>query len=141
MKIDSLKQLTAWNLSWSASEPGPWELNVQGLQQALGSNQLAKGVYWISEPARTHATFRAKYCGKAVLQPLIVRLTQHVTGSHNPHIKSRLASGVKLRFRFVEFTNPELAEYVEGVMIAAFREEYRWNGRNEWLQHCVLETR
>lgn len=46
----------------------------------------------------------------------------------------------KLWFRFVEFSTPQLAEVVEGVMIAAFRDEYLWNGRNEWKQHWALEV-
>jgi hypothetical protein len=32
----------------------------------------------------------------------------------------------------------QLAELLEGLEIAAFREEY-WNVRNEWVQHWAME--
>ncbi len=141
MRILTEKQLKAWNLTWPAVEPGPWELNQAGVQQALSKQRTAIGVYWIGYSQGTHASFQPNYCGKAVLQPLLARLTQHVKGSHNSYIRDHVLGRTRTRvwFRFVEFGTPQLADVVEGVMITAFREEYVWNRRNEWKQHWALE--
>jgi hypothetical protein len=147
VKIESFEQLKDWNLEWpTGKKVGPWGLSEAGIKQALGSNRFAIGVYWIGHsPQGSHSSFQAKYCGKAVLQPLFVRLNQHVKQSHNKAINDHLRSRnkelmPKLWFRFVEFATPQLSDVVEGVMIAAFREEYAWNRRNEWKQHWALEV-
>ena len=41
--------------------------------------------------------------------------------------------------RFVEFPTKGLAEFTEGTMISAFRDEYVWNSRNEFEQQWALE--
>ena len=143
MRIENVEQLKAWDLRWPAREAGPFELNFGGIQQALGSNTSVLGVYWIGYSGGTHASFRAKYCGKAVQQPLFARLRQHVSCSHNSSIKNHLdhpKSYPRLWFRFVEFSTPAVASYAEAVMIIGFRDEYEFNRRNEWSQHWALET-
>lgn len=50
----------------------------------------------------------------------------------------------RLWFRFVEVPTVQLAELLEGLEIAAFRdladhEQERWNKRNEWVQHWAME--
>jgi hypothetical protein len=143
--IANINQLKAWDLRWPAIEKGPWVLGRAGIADALVSKRSAIGIYWAGySPEGTHATFEPKYCGKAVLQPLYNRLSQHVSHSSNHDIAEHLSPqqrGQKpnVWFRFVEFATPQLAEYVEGVMISAFREEYKWNRRNEWTQHWALE--
>ncbi len=146
MRINSFEQLKKWDLTWPAKEPGPWELNPAGVQAALGKYLKAIGVYWLGYSSDgKHASFIARYCGKAVRQPLIERLGQHVNNSHNAFVRRHLEVKAKVKlprlwFRFVEFSTLPLAELVEGTMIAAFREEYEWNGRNEWRQHWALEV-
>jgi hypothetical protein len=143
MRIDTFEQLKQWNLCWP-NQDRPSELSAAGIAEALRGSPSAIGVYWIGYSLGTHASFQPKYCGKAVLQPLIARLGQHVRDSHNRHIKDHLGSRrcqkPKIWFRFVELATPQLANFVEGMMIAAFREEYIWNRRNEWVQHWALET-
>jgi hypothetical protein len=142
--IASYNQLKAWDLRWPAAEKGPWELSHVGIADALDRKRSAIGVYWIGySPGRSHATFTPKYCGKAVRQSLYTRLSQHVIRSSNRDIAEHMSpikhgQLPKVWFRFIEIA-PPLAEYVEGVMIAAFRDEYKWNRRNEWMQHWALE--
>jgi hypothetical protein len=91
---------------------------------------------------RNSCVLSAKYCGKAVKQPLYARLNQHVRNSSNQIIKKHLATRNRgmptLWFRFVELPTLRLAELLEGLEIAAFGEEY-WNSRNEWVQHWAME--
>jgi hypothetical protein len=148
MRITTFEELNAWDLSWPIGEAGPWELNRAGIQQALGGRRTAIGVYWIGySQDGTHRSFLANYCGKAVGQPLFKRLGQHAPKSRNKFINQHLNPKnnepmPKLWFRFVEFAGEErveLAELAEGTMIAGFKEEYKWNGRNEWKQHWAME--
>jgi len=87
-------------------------------------------------------SFQPKYCGKAVKQPLYKRLNQHVRNSSNLNVREHLVSRERrmltLWFRFAELPTLQLAELLEGLEIAAFREEY-WKRRNEWVQHCAME--
>jgi len=143
MKIDNYDQLRRWNFTWPSKGDGPWILNEAGVREALGDKRIALGVYWIGySPCGNQASFQPKYCGKAVKQPLFRRLNQHVRGSSNKEIKRHLASkngGLPtLWFRFVELPTLQLAELLEGLEIAAFREGY-WNARNEWVQHWAME--
>ena len=145
MRIATRGQLEAWDLSWTPREAGPWPLGQAGVDQALGRTRSAIGVYWIGfSPLGTHASFEPRYCGKAVRQSLFQRLGQHARHSHNPHIRSHLDSARRidahqLWFRFVEFATPQLAEFTEGVMISAFREDYKWNRKHEFKQQWALE--
>ena len=145
MRILNRRQLETWDLSWPATEPGPWLLTPAGVDAALVARPSAIGVYWIgSSPTRTHTTFRAKYCGKAVNQPLRTRLTQHASGRGNLHVaqhlrNKRLSELDPLWFRFVEFPTRALVEFTEGTMISAFRDDYIWNSRNEFKQQWALE--
>jgi len=141
--INNYEQLKRWNFIWPSRGDGPWELTVHGIDKALGKNQSAIGVYWIGySSCGNHATFQAKYCGKAVRQPLYGRLNQHVRKSSNEMIRKHLASrhkGLpKLWFRFVELPSLQLAELLEGLEIAAFRKDF-WNKRDEWTQHWAME--
>ncbi|NUR24042.1 hypothetical protein [Frateuria sp.] len=169
MLIKTFGQLNKWDLAWPRHEAGPWELDRQGIQKAFRTKQTAIGVYWIGFcPTGTHGSFTEKYCGKAVLQPLHVRLGQHAIHSHNECIRTRLKPEnlrkEKVWFRFIEFADPKLADFLEAVMIAAFipfkedmkpvaspkpnaakaaeepKKSYEWNRRNEWRQHWALET-
>src|SRR5262245_59826349 len=107
MLISNFDQLNAWNLDWPAIEEGPWELSHAGIAEALGSKREALGVYWIGySSGGTHTTFEPKYCGKAVLQPLYTRLSQHVTHSSNREIAEHLSPQnrgqmPRIWFRFV----------------------------------------
>jgi hypothetical protein len=145
MRILNRRQLETWDLRWPATEPGPWHLTPAEVEGALSARPLAIGVYWIgSSLMGTHITFRAKYCGKAVDQPLKTRLLQHASGRGNPHVAQhlrdkRLSASDPLWFRFVEFPTKALAEFTEGTMISAFRDEYVWNSRNEFKQQWALE--
>lgn len=145
MRILNRRQLETWDLRWSATEAGPWLLTPAEVRAALGARPSAIGVYWIGlSPTGTHITFRAKYCGKAVDQPLGARLKQHAGGRGNPyvaqHLRSkRLSESEPLWFRYVEFPTRALADFAEGTMISAFRDEYVWNRRNEFKQQWALE--
>ncbi len=145
MQILNRRQLETWDLRWPANEPGPWLLTPAEVDAAFRARPSAIGVYWIgSSPTGTHIAFRAKYCGKAVDQPLKVRLRQHASGRGNPHVaqhlrNKRLFESDPLRFRFVEFPTRALAEFTEGTMISAFQHEYVWNSRNEFKQQWALE--
>jgi len=145
MRILNQRQLEDWDLRWPATEPGPWLLSIAEVDAALRARPTAIGVYWIgSSPMGTHSTFTAMYCGKAVDQPLRMRLRQHASGRGNPHVARHLRSkGLNeldpLWFRFVEFPTKALAEFTEGTMISAFRDEYIWNNRNEFKQQWALE--
>ena len=105
MRILNRRQLETWDLRWPAIEPGPWLLTSAEVDAVLGTRPSAIGVYWIgSSPMGTHLTFRAKYCGKAVDQPLRTRLKQHASGRGNPHVaqhlrnkSSKKGSGTKSR--------------------------------------------
>lgn len=145
MRIASRQQLEAWDLSWPVTELGPWPLTPAGMDAALQASPSAIGVYWIgTSPRGTHGTFKAKYCGKAVHQPLLKRLKQHASCHGNQyvsqHLRNKRASGSEpLWFRFVEFPTKALAEFAEGTMISAYREDYVWNRRNEFKQQWALE--
>jgi hypothetical protein len=143
MKIHSYEQLKRWNFTWPPTGDGPWELTAIGIDKALGDNRKAIGIYWIGySPCGNHASFMSKYCGKAVKQSLYFRLHQHVRNSSNQKIRAHLASPMRgmptLWFRFAELPTLQLAELLEGLEIAAFKEEY-WNSRNEWVQHWAME--
>ncbi len=145
MRILTRRQLETWDLRWPAAGPGPWPLTPAGVNEALGARVGAIGVYWIgTSPKGTHVTFAARYCGKAVDQPLKARLLQHASGRGNPHVArylrdKRLCTSDPLWFRFVEFPTKELAEFTEGTLISAFRDEYVWNSRSEFKQQWALE--
>jgi hypothetical protein len=145
MRISNRQQLEKWDLSWPAKEPGPWPLTPAGIDAAFRAKPFAIGVYWIGLlPLVHHSVFDAKYCGKAVLQPLRERLKQHAKGNGNSgvalHLRNKKLSALQpLWFRFVEFPTRELAEFTEGTMISAFREEYVWNRKNEFKQQWALE--
>ena len=145
MQILNRRQLETWDLSWPTTEPGPWALTPEEVDTVFKKRPLAIGVYWIgSSPKGTHTTFRPKYCGKAVDQPLRARLKQHASGRGNTHVaqylrNKRLMDTAPLWFRFVEFPTKALAEFTEGTMISAFRHEYEWNSRNEFKQQWTLE--
>ena len=145
MRILNRKQLENWNLTWPRNEPGPWRLSLEEIDLALKSKPFAIGVYWIGLSTKgTHSTFKAKYCGKAVEQPLLQRLKQHASGRGNPQVaihlrKAKLSELECVWFRFVEFPTKALAEFTEGTMISAFRDEYIWNKRNEFKQQWSLE--
>lgn len=145
MRISSQRQLETWDLRWPPTESGPWPLTAAQVDEALRAMPSAIGVYWIGcSPTGTHATFKARYCGKAVEQPLRARLKQHASGRGNPfvaqHLRSQaLSASEPLWFRFVEFPTRSLAEFTEGTMISAFRDEYTWNSRNEYKQQWALE--
>jgi hypothetical protein len=110
MKFTSLRQLKEWDLRWPAGEPGPWQIGLAGVQQALKAKPSAIGVYWIGyAPEGSHATFEPKYCGKAVRQPLLARLNQHSAHSHNAAINRHVSQNGEKKlpqawFRFVEFS-------------------------------------
>lgn len=141
MKINDYDQLQRWTFNWPTGD-GPWLLNEQGISTALGQNRTALGVYWIGYSSGSHASFDARYCGKAVRQPLFKRLNQHVRRSSNQEVKRHLSSNNSklptLWFRFVELPTLQLAELLEGLEIAAFRETF-WNKRDEWVQHWAME--
>lgn len=145
MRILTRHQLETWDLRWPANEPGPWLLALTQVDSALQARPAAIGVYWIGfSTTGMHATFTAKYCGKAVDQPLRMRLRQHANGRGNPdvaqHLSDRKLSGFSpLWFRFIELPTRALAEFTEGTMISAFREEYSSNRRNEFKQQWALE--
>ena len=143
MKINSYEQLQSWTYIWPPTGDGPWMLDREGIYKALANNRAAIGVYWIGySPCGNHASFQPKYCGKAVKQSLYARLKQHVRNSSNQMIRKHLSSRndqlPKLWFRFVELPTLQLAELLEGLEIAAFKEDY-WNARNEWVQHWAME--
>ena len=143
MKIKSYDELQDWASSWPPTGDGPWRLDGESVDKALGNNRTAIGVYWIGySPFGNHASFQPKYCGKAVKQSLYARLKQHVRNSSNQMIRKHLSSRndqlPKLWFRFVELPTLQLAELLEGMEIAAFKEDY-WNARNEWVQHWAME--
>lgn len=145
MRILNRRQLETWDLRWPTTEPGPWHLTPTEVDAALSARPLAIGVYWIgSSPIGTHTTFSAKYCGKAVDQSLKMRLRQHASGRGNPfvaqHLRNKaLSASAPLWFRFVEFPTKALAEFTEGTMISAFRDEHVWNSRSEFRQQWALE--
>lgn len=145
MRILNRRQLESWDLSWPATEPGPWLLIPAEVDIALAARPSATGVYWIGfSPTGTHSAFRAKYCGKAVNQPLRKRLKQHASGKGNMHVaqhlcNKKLSDSRPLWFRFVEFPTRGLVEFTEGIMISAFREDYTWNSRSEFKQQWTLE--
>jgi hypothetical protein len=143
VKINSYEQLRRWNFSWPPRGDGPWQLTSTGIDSALGGKRTAIGVYWIGYSQNgSHLSFLPKYCGKAVKQPLYVRLNQHVRNSSCLDIREHLTSQKRklstLWFRFVELPTLQLAELLEGLEIAAFSEDY-WNRRNEWAQHWAME--
>jgi len=145
MRILNPQQLEKWDLTWPENELGPWRLTVNDIESALKSNPSAKGVYWIGVSSMgTHAAFETRYCGKAVRQTLAQRLKQHAKCRGNAQIaihlmNKKLSESEPLWFRFVEFSTIELAEFTEGTMISAFRDEYIWNNRNEFKQQWALE--
>jgi hypothetical protein len=156
MRISTHKQLEGWNLHWDNRNRGPWELTNTGIEAALGNHKTAIGIYFMGYSNGTHREFKLKYCGKAVDQPLYVRLSQHVKGSHNPHIRQHVRSAEErypqVWFRFMEFTSKRLAEECEGVVIAALlwgmiksgtnEGKFKflgWNKRNEWSQQASIE--
>ena len=145
MRISNRQQLEKWDLTWPRNEPSPWRLSAEEIDLALKSKPSAIGVYWIGlSTMGTHATFKAKYCGKAVDQPLLQRLKQHASGRGNPQVAihlrdAKLSELEPLWFRFVEFPTKALAEFTEGTMISAFRNEYIWNRRNEFKQQWAFE--
>lgn len=145
MLILNRRQLVTWDLCWPAAEPGPWRLAPEEVDAALRKRPLAIGVYWIGSSSNgTHSAFKAKYCGKAVDQTLRTRLKQHASGRGNAHVANhlnnkKLSALDPLWFRFVEFPSGALAEFTEGMMISAFRDEYVWNSKNEFKQQWALE--
>jgi hypothetical protein len=143
MKINSYEELQDRTFVWPPTGDGPWTLDGEGIDKALGNNRTAIGVYWIGySPCGNHASFQPKYCGKAVKQSLYARLNQHVRNSSNQKVREHLAARTTgmptLWFRFVELPTLRLAELLEGLEIAAFKEDY-WNARNEWVQHWAME--
>lgn len=145
MRILNQEELVAWDLRWPKGEPGPWRLSAALIDEALSSRPTAIGVYWIGSCDGSHASFQARYCGKAVDQPLRSRLMQHASGRGNYYVAhhlndKKLSKSDPLWFRFVEFPTREMAEFVEGTMISAFREDFKWNGRNEFIQQWALEN-
>ena len=146
MPFSTVSEIVLWNFRWTSRQGGPWLLNEASIAKAFSGREHTCGVYWIGPAAREkHSEFRPKYCGKAVRQPLMKRLSQHARGTGNCHVASYLRSPrnnvVPLRFRFVEISDPRVSNQLEGAEIAAFKEEYVWNGRNEWVQHFAAERR
>ncbi|HEY3441618.1 MAG TPA: hypothetical protein VGK29_12725 [Paludibaculum sp.] len=141
MRFDSYETLSAWDFIWPDHGDGPWLLVFDGIEEALGANRSAIGVYWIGYSSGTNqSSFVPKYCGKSVKQPLYRRLRQHARRSSNALIRAHLASEdmPRLYFRYVELPSLQLAELLEGLEIAAFSEDY-WNKRNEWIQHWAMD--
>jgi hypothetical protein len=87
--------------------------------------------------------FRAYYLGKAARQTLNVRLGQHFKESSNKEIERQKKAGAILFFRCtpVDFGNATLPaiDIIEGLYLAAFKEKYTWNRRQEWTQHFAVE--
>ena len=144
MKISTMEQLKRWRFNWPKTGAGPWSLSKDSVNSAFAQNRSAIGVYWIGPGSIVNPlSFQPKYCGKAVRQSLCTRLNQHVANSSNRHIREYLASErlPRLLFRFIELGDPGLANLLEGLEIAAFRDEYCWNSRNEWTQHWAMDDR
>src|ERR1700756_2637299 len=93
MKITSREGMTEVDGIWTSGGDGPWRLDANGVDTAFALNPNATGVYWIGYADGTQESFVAKYCGKAVDQPLRVRLKQHIADSTNARIKGALAKG------------------------------------------------
>jgi hypothetical protein len=141
MRIDDYEALERWDFRWPTQGDGPWRLRAEQIELAFGQNKGAIGVYWIGyAPQSNHGSFQAKYCGKAVRQPLYRRLLQHARSSSNATIRSNVSSpgAPALYFRYVELPELRLAEVLEGLEIAAFSDVF-WNQRNEWVQHWAME--
>jgi hypothetical protein len=99
------------------------------------------GIYEIGFGS-TKAGFHPKYLGKAEDQTLRKRLSQHFRHSSNAEVAKRVA---RLYFtcRPIDGKVGDAAAVIntiEGVYIAAFRDTYEWNGRNEWAEHWRVEA-
>jgi hypothetical protein len=98
------------------------------------------GIYEIGFGS-TKADFRPKYLGKAEDQTLCKRLSQHCRRSSNEEVRKRV-DRLYFTCRPIEGkvgNAGAVINTIEGVYIAAFRETYEWNGRNEWSEHWCVE--
>ncbi len=80
--------------------------------------------------------FVPKYIGKAADQSLRDRLAQHFSRSHNEEVQ---LLKVKVWFRCIETNDSAEAGFLESHFLIAFREQYEWNRRNEWVAMWALD--
>lgn len=102
----------------------PGEFGVYILYEDLGSDKEGED------------RWRERYIGRGFGSTLKQRLSAHFNDSHNDKVKEYKDV---LFYRIKEFATIEETRYVEAFEIASMNEEFKFNKRNEWLEHWALE--